>query len=78
MAVQDSGAKFLRPAIPMLKRIGARNVKKIFRGSYVLAGRVGLSGARWKVRQVQKKRGKGLSKVQFHYARPHQRPGKLI
>ena len=62
----------------MLKRIGAYGVKKIYRGSYVLAGRVGLSGAQWRVKQVQKARYKGPSIIQFYYGRPRKHPGKRI
>ena len=72
--MQDDGGRYIGPAIPMLRKIGAINVKKTYRGSYCLVGKVGRKRRTGLVRQVQKKRGRGPSEIKFYYRKPSMPP----
>ena len=63
MAIQDNGAKFIGPALKMLRRIGGYRIRKNFRGSYVLIGYLNLAWRPSWAKQVQNPRARGPSAI---------------
>lgn len=68
--------KYIAKAIPMLKRLGAYNIKtgrKWRLGSYCLVGKVGRKGRTGLVKQVQKA-GRRPSEIKKYYVKPPRSP----
>jgi len=63
VAIQDSGEKYLSPAINALKRLGATlPILTDHRGSFALVGYAGAIKPAW-IAQEQRKRYKGPSEI---------------
>ena len=61
VAVQDSSARFVKPALPALRFLGAYRVRPTYRGSYALIGITGSGKRPFWVKQSQHGRRRGPS-----------------